>query len=92
MMQKMSILLSFFLSLLLFWSPVAVSDGYLLDINTASVEEIAAALDGIGLVKAQAIVDVREQLGGYTELIQLLDAKGIGMATLEAIKDQIMLQ
>lgn len=54
-----------------------------LNINTASVQELAAAMVGIGLKRAEQIIQLREQLGGFTELEQLLDVKGIGLRTLE---------
>ncbi|MGS2724576.1 ComEA family DNA-binding protein [Porticoccus sp. GXU_MW_L64] len=62
------------------------------NINTADAETIASALKGIGLKKAQAIVDHRKQLGGqYTSLDQLLEIKGIGEKTLAKLKSQITL-
>ena len=54
--------------------------------------EIASHLDGVGPVKAQAIVALREQLGGFTNLEQLLQVKGIGNATIERIGEQIVLE
>ena len=56
----------------------------LVDINSADAETIAANMDGVGLVKAQAIVAFREQLvGSFKTLEQLLEVKGIGEETLE---------
>ncbi|HEY8384960.1 MAG TPA: helix-hairpin-helix domain-containing protein [Porticoccaceae bacterium] len=53
------------------------------NINTASAEEIAAVLTGVGLTKAQAIVAWRESNGAFTRVEQLLEVKGIGQATLD---------
>ena len=64
----------------------------ILYINTASVEEIAQALPGIGTIKAQAIVALRDQLGGFTNIDQLLEVKGIGFATLERISELIVIE
>lgn len=53
------------------------------NINTGSAEEIAEALIGVGMKKAQAIVDYREQHGPFTDTSQLTNVKGIGEATLK---------
>ena len=54
-----------------------------MNINTDSAEEIAAALIGVGMKKAEAIVEYREQNGPFTAKSQLANVKGIGEATLE---------
>ncbi|ATZ74302.1 DNA uptake protein [Idiomarina sp. X4] len=61
------------------------------NINTASAQEIASALVGIGVKKAEKLIEMREQLGGFTELEQLLDVKGIGLKTLEKNRANIRL-
>ena len=58
----------------------------LLDINTATAAELSAVMIGVGVKRAEEIIKLREQLGGYTELEQLLDVKGIGLKTLEKNK------
>ncbi len=61
------------------------------DVNTATAQEIADALSGIGIKKAQAIVDYREQNGEFTEVDELLDVKGIGEKTIEKNRGDIQL-
>lgn len=57
-----------------------------LDINSASAAEIAAAMNGIGLAKAEAIVAYREQHGPFASLDALDDVPGIGAATLAGLR------
>ena len=52
-------------------------------INSASAQELAAAMNGIGLKKAEAIVSYRQQFGPFTELEQLTEVPGIGRALVE---------
>lgn len=52
-------------------------------INQASAEELAAALNGVGLKKAQAIVSYREQYGPFTEVSQLKEVPGMGNSLVE---------
>lgn len=59
-----------------------------INVNTAPAEELEA-LYGIGEVKAQAIVDWREEYGPFTCAEDLLAVPGIGEKTLEQIRDDI---
>ncbi len=61
------------------------------DINTASAEDIARVLIGIGPAKARAIVQYREANGNFSEVEQLLEVKGIGVATMEKNRERISL-
>ena len=63
-----------------------------IDINSADAAAIAAALDGIGLVKAQEIVAYREMFGAFTTVEELMEVKGIGPGTLERNRDRIKLE
>ena len=54
-----------------------------IDINTADVDSIVEALVGVGKVKAQAIIDYRNEHGPFVSVDELLEVKGIGQATLD---------
>ena len=58
------------------------------NINTASCE-ILQTLDGIGEKKARAIVDYRTEHGLFRNVDELINVKGIGLTTLESIRDDI---
>ena len=60
-------------------------------INTATAEQIAEAVTGIGLKKAEAIVKYREEHGAFESLEELLEVKGIGEKTLEKNRDSLTL-
>ncbi len=59
-----------------------------ININTATLQELAA-LNGIGSVKAQAIIDHRKANGPFKSVDQLKDVKGIGDATFDKIKADV---
>src|SRR6476619_4660388 len=59
-----------------------------ININTASLQELEA-LNGIGPVKAQAIIDHRKANGPFKSIEQLKDVKGIGDATFDKIKGDV---
>lgn len=65
--------------------------GFPVDINSASATELADALDGVGLSKATAIVEYREQFGPFMEPSELVAVRGIGAATLEKNRNFILL-
>jgi competence protein ComEA len=53
------------------------------NINSASAEELAQKLNGIGASKAKAIVEYREKIGKFVSIDQLTEVKGIGKATVD---------
>ncbi len=62
-----------------------------LNINQATAEEIAERLYGVGLVKAQAIVEYRNANGQFHSLEELIQVKGIGSAIVERNKTILQL-
>ncbi|GAB7205478.1 hypothetical protein OS21_19690 [Dickeya oryzae] len=60
-------------------------------INKATAEQLAAALNGVGLKKAQAIVSYREQNGPFTQIEQLQEVPGIGSALIERNQSRLRL-
>ncbi|WP_420065282.1 helix-hairpin-helix domain-containing protein [Pectobacterium colocasium] len=52
-------------------------------INAASAAELAGIMNGVGLKKAEAIVNYREQNGPFTQIDQLTEVPGIGAALVE---------
>ncbi|WOX05985.1 ComEA family DNA-binding protein [Microbulbifer pacificus] len=68
-----------------------VQEQILVNLNTATAEELSAALEGVGPAKAELIVQYRDQNGKFSSIEQLLEVKGIGVATLEKNKSRIQL-
>jgi competence protein ComEA len=59
-----------------------------ININTADTW-LLAALPGIGDVRAASIVAYRQQHGPFRDVNELLNVEGIGMVTLDKIRDLI---
>jgi len=57
-----------------------------LNLNTATEQDLAGALPGIGAAKARAIVTRRVQKGGFRNVRELLEVPGIGQKTLEKLE------
>ena len=61
----------------------ADSEGTRVSINHASAEELAKALNGVGLKKAQAIVSYREEYGPFKTVDDLKQVPGMGNSLVE---------
>ena len=59
-----------------------------IDLNSATAEELQA-LPGIGEVKANAIVSYRNEVGPFASVEEVVEVRGIGPATLDAIADLV---
>ncbi len=64
------------------------SSPYLININTADIEELDT-LEGIGAKTAEAIISYREQNGAFKTVNELCEVSGIGTSTLDKIKEYI---
>lgn len=60
-----------------------------INVNQASAQELAEALNGIGLAKAKAIVEDREKNGEFKTAADVARVKGVGPATISRNKDVI---
>ena len=69
--------------------PLAAADQ--VNINTASAQQIAEALNGVGISKAEKIVEYREQHGPFVHIDELVNVKGIGLRTVDKNRDAISL-
>lgn len=65
--------------------PAKASDdeGTRVSINTASAEDLARVMNGVGLKKAQAIVSYREEYGPFKTVDDLKQVPGMGSALVE---------
>ncbi len=64
---------------------------YTVNINTATVQELDALLPGIGIKKAEAIVEYRTIVGGFKSLEELMEVDGIGRKIFEKIRPYCVL-
>jgi competence protein ComEA len=61
-----------------------------LDINTATAEQIAQVMTGVGVAKAETIVKDRDANGKFKSIDDLNRVKGIGAATIDKNRDKIV--
>lgn len=85
----MKFILAFLISSMLVataWAAVPVN------VNSASAEEISENLKGIGLSKAQLIVEYRETNGSFMHVDELVKVKGIGIKTIDRNRGKIVVE
>lgn len=62
------------------------------NINTASAQQLAENLKGVGPKKALAIIEYREANGPFFAPEEITNVKGIGPKTLEKNLDEIIVR
>jgi competence protein ComEA len=60
------------------------------NLNTATADELQL-LPGIGAARAQAVIGLRKQRGGFKSVDELKDVKGIGDSALEKLRPFVRL-
>lgn len=60
------------------------------NINTAEAVVMAKNIKGIGMKKAQAIVNYRDTYGNFSKPEDIMKVKGIGKKMFEKIQDSIL--
>jgi competence protein ComEA len=60
-----------------------------LDINRADAQALADGLNGVGLTKAEAIVEYRRANGPFQSVDDLALVRGIGQRTVDRNRDQV---
>jgi competence protein ComEA len=89
MTMTKNIIAALFLALSL--TGLSFADAPIVDLNTASVEQLAEALHGVGESKAEAIVAYREENGGFEHIDELVNVRGIGLRTVDRNRDRLTL-
>ncbi|MBT5331460.1 MAG: ComEA family DNA-binding protein [Porticoccaceae bacterium] len=94
MFKKLTLVILFTLATGLFNSSFAQTDGAMMtiNVNVATAEQIADILDGVGMTRAQAIVQHRENYGKFERVEELLMVRGIGDSILNANREKIALE
>jgi len=70
----------------------ALAEEPTIDINTATAEQLAEFLSGVGEAKAEAIIQYREEHGAFKHPDELVNVRGIGLATVDRNRDRIVVK
>ena len=82
------------LVLMLAATPAVAGDTSLtgiVNINTATVDQLVL-LPGIGESRANALIEIRKNRGGFKSIDELLEIKGIGEAGLAKLRPHVALR
>ena len=91
-MVKKSMMVMALLALIMALSgPIGAQEASLVNINTASVEELTQ-LKGVGKKYAERIVAYREEKGAFKSPEEILNVRGIGNKILEKNKAVIVVE
>ena len=99
-MQARNLMIAFITAWVLSLGNLALADDMSLEampevsvnINTASAEDLAQNLNGVGLSRAQAIVAYRESFGPFYSAEELTAVRGIGKNTVEKNLKRIVIE
>jgi competence protein ComEA len=70
----------------------AIAQDSVVNLNTATPEELSQVLTGVGLAKARRIVEYREMHGPFEHPDELAEVRGIGPATVDKNRERIELE
>ncbi len=59
------------------------------NINTADAQALAEAINGVGLKRAEAIIEYRRENGPFTSVDELMQVQGVGEKTLEKSRERL---
>ncbi len=59
------------------------------NINTADAQALAEAINGVGLKRAEAIVEYRKQNGPFASVDELVQVRGVGEKSLEKSRERL---
>lgn len=68
--------------------PDSLLEGEVINLNSASVSDLSR-LPGVGEVRAQAIVDYRQEHGPFAHVDELTQVKGIGSGIVEGLRPYV---
>mgnify|MGYP003778165219 CR=1 FL=1 len=77
----------FTLSLFFLFSPLALAE--VVNINTADAQTLADNIIGVGMKRAQEIINFREEHGPFKSVDELTQIKGIGLKLVEQNRDNL---
>jgi competence protein ComEA len=80
---------SILLSILLAFAAAPAFAADPVNINTADAAALSTKITGIGPAKAEAIIAYRQEHGPFKSVDELAKVKGIGLKTVEKIRDQL---
>lgn len=89
---KMAVLTAITVALMMAWAvPALVADMQKVNINTATIEELAS-LEGVGDTVAARILEFRTSNGAFQKPEDLMMVKGIGQKLFDRNKDRIVVE
>ena len=59
------------------------------NINTADAQALADAINGVGLKRAEAIIEYRDQNGPFESVDELVQVRGVGEKSVEKSRERL---